>query len=335
MTFPLFIFNSEFNNTSNILDESPKYYTNEDIKNNIMTEIQPRDFNIIDHKNNFKISSLIIRKTGYIIKLSSIRCIITSKNIYLFNAEDNNTLKFKKFFKERFKNNNIISSDLPFEFRFLEIILIYICNQTDITINELSKSVHNISLENVKSSNLTFILSIQNKLIYAEQEYSEMKTVISDLMKSEEDMFNIYLSKKSTNQQEINKDEKSKIDEFEILLENYHSQINEDISLIKKLIKEVEAKLRLAEINLADFRNRIAVYNTHLSIYSISISIGSFFAAIFGMNLKNSLEGFTGGLYITTFIIIIIGLLTYKNIFNKLKEMSSNIIYKNYNINNV
>ena len=53
------------------------------------------------------------------------------------------------------------------------------------------------------------------------------------------------------------------------------------------------------------------------------------------MNLKNSFEEFTGGLYITTFIIIIIGILTYKNIFNKLKEMSNNIIYKNYNIDNV
>ena len=146
---------------------------------------------------------------------------------------------------------------------------------------------------------------MQNRLTYAEQEYLEIKNVISELISSKEDMFDLYLSKKSDKYSNILKDDESKLDEFEILLENYDNQLNEDINHIKKLVKEVEIKLKLADISLADFRNKIALYNTQITIYSISISFGSFFAAIYGMNLKNNIENLEAGLYIIFCIIFI------------------------------
>ena len=308
-------------------NDTPKLYTNNDVKNKIMNEIQPRDFNVIDHKNNFKISSIIIRKTGYILKFYYIRCIVTKDKIFIFNADSNNTKKFIKFFKTNFNNNDLLSCGLPPELKFLELILIYVCNQTDITINQLTEMVHNISLDHVKSSNLSNILNLQNRLIYAEQEYSEIKSVLSDLMSSKEDMFDLYLSKKTCDfKDELDQDDKYKLDEFEILLENYQNQIVEDLKHIHNLIQEDDIILRLTEIDLADFRNRIALYNTKLSTYSICVSSASMIAALYGMNLDNYLEDLEGGFYLISSIIIFISCLIYCLVFTKLKQIIKKIL---------
>ena len=208
----------------------------------------------------------------------------------------------------------------------MELLLIYVCNQTDITIDQLTVLVNQISFENLESTNLKNILSLQNKLTNAEQEYIEIKNVISELVESKDDMFDMFLSKKSIDYNNLIQDDELKLEEFERLLDNYNNQLNEDINLIKKLIKEIENKLRLADISLADFRNRIALYNTKISILSISISIGSFIAAIYGMNLKNNIENLAGGLYIITSIIIVTSTIIYNLIFHKLKTIIKRII---------
>ena len=325
MSFPLYIVDFNLKTTPN---ETPKFYNYDQIKNKIIKEIQPRDFNLLDQSYNYKISTLIIRQSGYLLKLYYFRCIITKDKAYIFDVNNINTKNFIAFFKNNFNNDNLISTSLPYELRFLELLLIYICNQTDITINQLTELVNQISFENVKSSNLKNILTLQNRLTYAEQEYIEIKNVISELISSKEDMFDLYLSKKSDNFTNILKDDESKLDEFEILLENYDNQLSEDINHIKKLVKEVEIKLKLADISLADFRNKIALYNTQITIYSISISFGSFLAAIYGMNLKNNIEYFNGGLYLVSFIILLLIVLIYHFVYNKLeiilKELSTN-----------
>lgn len=323
MIFPLYIF--DFNLESKPI-EIPKNYSTQQIRESLIPEIQPRDFNLLDKSNNYKISTLIIRKSGYLLKLYNFRCIITSSKAFIFNTENFNVTNFISFFNYSFNNSDIISTSLPSELRFLELLLIYVCNQTDITINQLTISVNQISFENVKSNNLKNILSLQNKLTNAEQEYNEIKNVVSDLLESKEDMFEMYLSKKSDNINNLNQDDESKLDEFERLLDNYNYQLDEDIYLIKKLIKEVDNKLRLADISLADFRNKIALYNTQISILSISISIGSFIAAIYGMNLQNNIENLTGGLYIISSVIIIISVIVYNLVYYQLDRIIKKII---------
>jgi magnesium transporter len=323
MIFPLYIFDFNYDFKPN---EIPKNYSIEKIKEDLIPEIQPRDFNLLDKSNNYKISTLIIRKSGYLLKLYNFRCIITSTKAYIFNTENFNITNFITFFNYSFNNSNIISVSLPSELRFLELLLIYVCNQTDITINQLTISVNQVSFENIQSTNLKNILSLQNKLTNAEQEYMEIRNVISELVESKEDMFEMYLSKKSKDLDNIDKDDELKLDEFERLLDNYNCQLNEDINLIKKLIKEVDNKLRLADISLADLRNKIALYNTHISILSISISIGSFIAAIYGMNLQNNIENLTGGLYIISSGIIIISVIVYNLVYYQLDKIKKKII---------
>ena len=140
-------------------------------------------------------------------------------------------------------------------------------------------------------------------------------------MKSEEDMFKIYLSKKSIDPEKIDNKEKNKIDEFEILLENYENLIKEDACQVVKLIQEVESVLRLNEIYLAEFRNDIAIFNSRISIVTLCISFGALISSIFGMNLNNTFENNTGGLYICALIIMIICILIFVYVYNKLKKM--------------
>ncbi len=291
-----------------------------DIKG-IVEDIQPRDFNLLDFNNNYKLSSLIIRKNSYILKLNGIRAIITSEKIYIFN--NNSTIDFKLYqhILTQFEDQNIISKDLPFELKILELILIYICKNTDEKISELSDKVKRIILDKINSSKHRQILSIQNELLNTNMLYEEIRIIIYNLMKSEEDMFRIYLSKKSTNPEEIDSNDKNKIDEFEILLENYENLIKEDTCQIVRLIKEVESVLRLTEIHLAEFRNDIAVFNSRISVVTLCTSFGALISSIFGMNLNNTFENNTGGLYICALIIIIICILIFVYAYNKLKKI--------------
>lgn len=323
MSFSLYIL--EFNPQLQVND-IPKIITYDKIKTDIIPEIQPRDFNLLDQSNNYKISTIIIRKSAYLLKLYYFRCIIKSDRAYIFNIDNMNINNFQKFFKNNFNNNKVLSTSLSPELRFLELLLIYVCNQTDITINQLTILVNQISFENLKSTNLKNILSLQNKLTNAEQEYVEIRNMISELVKSKDDMFDIFLSKVSKDLNCINKNDEIILDEFEILLDNYNNQLNEDINLIKKLINEVDNKLRLADISLADFRNKIALYNTQISLISISISFGSLIAAIYGMNLKNNLESLSGGLYFMTLGIIFISLIAYNFFQCQLEKIVKRII---------
>ena len=134
-------------------------------------------------------------------------------------------------------------------------------------------------------------------------------------MNSEEDMTRFYLSNK------LNASKQNNIDEFEILLETYEQQIKEDVGMIIRLIKEIEALLRLANINLAYFRNRIAIFNSKINILRLSITFGAFIASLFGMNLNNSLEQKNGGFYIGSLIISFLSFLVFLYIKKYLNNM--------------
>jgi hypothetical protein len=293
---------------------------NNDIKK-IVHDIQPRDFNLLDFNNNYKLSSLIIRKKSYLLKLNGIRAIVTTDKIYIFNNSNNIDFRLYKFILIQFEDQNIISKDLPFELKILELILIFICKNTDEKISELSNKVKNIIIEKINSSKHRQILSIQNELLNTNMLYEEIRIIIYNLMKSEEDMFKIYLSKKSIDPEKIDNKEKNKIDEFEILLENYENLIKEDACQVVKLIQEVESVLRLNEIYLAEFRNDIAIFNSRISIVTLCISFGALISSIFGMNLNNTFENNTGGLYICALIIMIICILIFVYVYNKLKKI--------------
>lgn len=269
----------------------------------IINDIQPRDFHVLDYSYNYKLSCLIIRKSGYIIKLDGIRAIVTITNIYVFQDSSNLDMEFYNHLMFQFNNQNIISKDLPFELKILEIILIFICKKSDKVLQELSNKVNEVSLENINSSKYSHVLSIQNQLLKYKLMYEEVRIIIFNLMKSEEDMCRIFISKKCEKKGDIDAEI---IDELEILLETYEKQIKEDICQITKSINEIEFVLRITEINLDELRNEVAIFNSKISVFTLCTSFGGFFASIFGMNLNNTFETDKGGLYICASIIIII-----------------------------
>ncbi|VVU95368.1 hypothetical protein CPAV1605_1119 [seawater metagenome] len=298
-----------------------KTLLNRDKIKEILKDIQPRDYHVLDYKYNYKLSCLIIRKEGYIIKLNGIRAIVSKNKIYIFQDNENPDLDFYNHLMFQFNNQNIVSRDLPFEFKILEIILIFICEKSDNIISNLSSKVNDISLQNVNSSKLSTILKIQNDLLAFNLTYEEVRKIIFNLMKSEEDMFRIFLSKKFEKQIEMDEIEKSKIDELEISLETYENQIKEDLTQVTRLIREMQAVLNLTEIKLAEFRNEIAIYNTKISVFTLCTSFGAFFASIFGMNLNNTFEESKGGLYVCAIIIIFISGCLYQILNKKITKL--------------
>lgn len=299
----------------------PKNKNNKELldKNKIkelIPDIQPRDYRVLDHRFNYKLACLIIREKGYIIKLNGIRAIVTPKFIYLFHDDIEDFYLHLEYY---FDNPNIISKEMPFELKIFEVILIYLCEKSDKVLLDLVQKVKSVSIQNINSSKLSQILKVQNELSSYEQMFEDIRKIIYDLMKSEEDMFRIYLSKKAKEEENVKENDQKKIDEFEILLETYEKQIKEDLNQVTRLRMEIDSILTLTEIKLAEFRNNVAVFNTKLTISTMSISISSFFASVYGMNLNNGLENKTGGVYICMIILILISSMVFYFLNSKLK----------------
>ena len=86
-------------------------------------------------------------------------------------------------------------------------------------------------------------------------------------------------------------------EEMEELLENYLNDYNSIESKLLYLKQQMQSAEELVSLRLDTARNQLLVSNTLFAILACSISFGSYFAGIFGMNLDNTKLESTSGLF--------------------------------------
>ena len=310
INYNVLIFNKSLGHESKIIS---KYQ----IFNNIVIDMQERDLHIIDPTDKSNISVLLIKKNCILIKLDYLRCILLSNKLYIFSINNSQSRQFLDFLKKHYMENK--ESNNPFEFIILEAMLINVCNLLEENLSSISKQVNSF-LEQISKSVNNYKLSvpIQIELLKKEFQIKEVKDLIMEVLQSDEDMANMYLTRNET----ITELDESNHEELEVLLENYEKLVDEINDKLKRMIREIDITQKIANLGLATTRNDIAILNTKISMMSISLSFGSLVASIFGMNLKNSYENNSIAFIIVSSIIVslfitsmIISLIIYKKKF--------------------
>ena len=283
------------------------YLTKNNIKNlNIsidelkskIEDFNKRDLYLFEEGLRFDISSLIIKKNCIILKIDNIKSVIFEEDAYIMfqKVDYNNSISHYKGGIMQFLSNNQTFHISVFE--YLYIITVHLLDDEFNLIFHEFKEINKLEIDNK-------FIQLQSKLLNLEFRVNELHTMTKELIDNKDDLKEITFNK-------VNKDEVEK------LIENYKYKVEDIYNDIKKLVKEMHNNQQVANIKLAQDRNKIAKINLNLSIISLSLSLGAFVGNMFGMNLLNHLEDSKNAFYIVislSFLLVFISFLIQREIF--------------------
>lgn len=270
----------------------------------IISDLENRDIFILE--NYTKISFISIKKKekkGYILKLDCIKVVITNNSLHVIIDSNENIVN-------QFIQQMNLNKEEDFEFLILEEIYIFLCNYFNSCLEQFLPKIHQINqlkFQILSHINYRLILETEKNLIDLKFRVNEVLELTEDLIKSDEDMFNMHLTRNSKDSTCYSLGDH---DQMEVLLENYQKQLKQIFNDLNKYLKELELSKSIITVSLADRRNDLAVKNIKISIFNISISMSMFISSLFGMNLRNNLENSDYAFYIfasISTIIIVIG----------------------------
>ena len=272
-----------------------------------LSDSHARDLHIIDSYT--KISCLVVRPNIIILKVDFIKAIITADNLYLIftdhrvaSSERQQQLKDNLIYQishsghclnenriEEGNNGEGQPEGESFEFKALEAILLHISNDYESQLSQLIPNVNEVLQQSSTGGIQRYkrFLQIQIELTNLEFNVAEILLLISNLIETDEDMAEMYL----TYRKKYHKDRATKDhEELEELLETYQFRIQQIKNDLDRSSKEMEATREIISIHLANRRNEIALANIYISFLNLSISVGMLIASLFGMNLLNHWE---------------------------------------------
>ena len=269
----------------------------EDLKSKII-DFNKRDLYLFEEGLRFDISSLIIKKNCIILKIDNIKSVIFEEDAYIMfqKIDNNNSISHYKGGIMQFLANNQTFHISVFE--YLYMITVHLLDDEFNLIFHEFKEINKLEIDNK-------FIQLQSKLLNLEFRVNELHTMTKELIDNKDDLKEITFNK-------IDKDEVEK------LIENYKYKVEDIYNDIKKLVKEMHNNQQVANIKLAQDRNKIAKINLNLSIISLSLSLGAFIGNMFGMNLQNHIEDNNNAFYIVislSFLLVILSFLIQREIF--------------------
>ena len=131
------------------------------------------------------------------------------------------------------------SSDLPYEFRSLETLLLMVISELDIEYQDLCKPVNevlqaldkDVSLEKLKS-----LLDVSKQLSAFQQKVKLVRQALHTVLEADDDMAAMYLTDKAAGKPRAESDH----EELEMLLENYYEASGEIVEKSENLLSDVE-----------------------------------------------------------------------------------------------
>lgn len=281
-----------------------KTISDEDINN--IVQLKERELNIINNKRLYAISELLIKEDALVLKLDYIKAIINKNTVILFDILNNDAESFSLYLHTKLKDK----SESTFELNILESILSHLGSTYDLFLqNKMTiflNLIQNITKNVDNRTNFNNLVKIHNELVTFQTKVNDIKRVIEELLESDEDMADIYISR-SNNPVDNH-------DEVELILENYEKHMQEILNEISGMLKELDINQKVMDLNYADNRNKIALLNLKVSYITLVIAIISLVPSIFGMNIVNKTEDNFGafiGIFVLIFIAVVGSLGTF------------------------
>ncbi|XP_015868264.3 magnesium transporter MRS2-I isoform X2 [Ziziphus jujuba] len=295
--------------------------------------IHARDLRILDPLLSYP-STILGREKVIVLNLEHIKAIITADEVLLRDPFDDNVIPIVEELQRRLPpiianykgqqeeedlqgtRDDVVTSEeneFPFEFRALEVALEAICSFLDARTIELESDAYPALDE------LT----------------SKVRDELEQLLDDDDDMADLYLSRKlaeasspvsgsgapnwffasPTIGSKISKTSRTSpttvqgeydVEELEMLLEAYFMQIEGTLNKLTTLREYIDDTEDYINIQLDNHRNQLIQLELLLSSATVSISVYSLVAAIFGMNIPYTWKEGHG--YVFKWVVIIAGI---------------------------
>lgn len=251
----------------------------------LFKDLQARERNLLIQFDLFdNVNTFIKRNKLMVLKLRDIRSIYTINEIFFI---------FNGFFQNikpdiiNFESNNYIGKyNDNYILSGIEFVLNYIVYEGNIFIENYMKELHlKIHRKNLNEINIQEIYVLQNKVNNYIEHYSDIQELLEEIVTSEKDL--IRLEELCGNKEEI-----------ELVFDNYINLIKDIINEYKNINNQIKNFKDLTELQLANFRNKLALVSVHINIFTLFFAVAAFITGAFGMNLSNGLEDKQNGMYI-------------------------------------
>ena len=262
--------------------------------NKLIVDLVDRDLRLFE--TAYKISNLIIRDGAFLFKLYRFRAVVWKDSCLFFHPIEKGKInaiveKMNTMEIEVVKRGGIVNKSLSFENRLIEIILMMIhgdfsneCRGLLYKMDEIFRKAELMGSRVRVHQEFAKIYHELNRFGFV---VKEVMNVIEETMRNEEDMAEMCL----TNFKDEDKETRTeRIEEMELILEHYHRHYEQVDHEISGAMRELDAAQKQIEVELANERNMLALFDTQMNVITCGLSFGTFVASIFGMNLRNEWE---------------------------------------------
>lgn len=256
----------------------------------------PRDVRKLDGTLRDQLPIILVRDSAILVHIEHIRAIIKHDGVVLFESlEMNQRLKqhdFMLYLQSRLQTEaSAPTTSSPFEFIALESILQRVLQEMQQEFDSLYTAVQ-VNLKELESlvhwERLKILLTCRKKITAFHERLSNIRNCIKELVESDSDMADMYLSDKHT--AKVQDRPSYAHEEMELLLENYLKIAEEILSRTAVLVADMQATEDIVNIALLGQRNELVLLDLRLGIGTFAASMGGFGASILGMNLYTGLE---------------------------------------------
>ena len=245
--------------------------------------------------------NILIRPSGSIlINLLHLRVLIKYNRVLVFDAYGTTDSFTQSQFmydlegklstpETRTPGSSTVGAALPYEFRALEAVLISVTSGLEGEFEGVREPVVRVLREleeDIDRDKLRQLLIYSKKLSSFNQKAKLVRDAIEDLLEADDDLAAMYLSEKALGKDRTEEDHT----EIEMLLENYHKIADEIVQVSSNLVSNIRNTEEIVKAILDANRNSLMLLDLKFTIATLGLGTGTFFAALYGMNLKNFWE---------------------------------------------
>lgn len=268
-----------------------------------------RDLRLIDASFPGTCAAFVVRRGAILLCVERVKAVIRRDEVLLFDPDIRDVQTLVPLLQQQLaaaaaggassssssRHSSYAPPPTPFEHLALEAILANGCHSIHERLQQLAPHVLRILGDlrfrhgtlNSFTRLLDELLPLRNRLSELHYTVQELRKAINDVLISDEDMAQMYLTSAAETGRHRRVDQHS---EVEMLFENYLMQLEWSDTDIKEIQQAVKNTEDTVEIQLDLLRNRILRFELFLSIFSSVVGVGALVTGAFGMNMLSGLE---------------------------------------------
>ena len=257
-------------------------------------------------ENMLRTEDYIINNSGHdandtnylLLTRSEIRRNLNKLN-YLYSLHN----EFRNEMSIKLKDSHMYSNyKQPYEFRALEAILNMVIKalngELKYHVNKANKVLTSLEY-NIDKVNLKELLLIDKRFNKFHQKAKLCCSLLEEILNDENNISDMYLHVPLKKRMKL-KD--NQLIDLEMLLENYHTQLDEIVQMCEKNVNSIKTTEEIINIILDSNRNQLMLLGLRFSTVLLSLGAGIFVASLYGMNLENFIEKSEDGFGLVIFI---------------------------------